>query len=260
MVYAIEVDHLSVSIGQQELLHDICMSVPVGEQVGIIGESGSGKSLLIRAIMGLLPVHARIVHGDIRIFGHSIIGCNDKQMASIRGRIMSMVFQFPDQVLNPVKTVRDIVGTSLRIHYELSDDEIDMRVREQLLSVGLDDSVLNSYVQNLSGGQQQRVAIASALISAPRILIADEPTTALDSVVAKDVCDMLVSKVSSTALSLLFVTHDFMMLLRTAQTCYVMHNGRIVEYGVCRDLMSNAQHDVTRQLIEHARLLMLEME
>ena len=184
---SIEIRGLNIGIGTKPIVRDACMDIADGERVGLVGSSGSGKSMIAKALMGLLPEAAQ-VSGSIMVGGKELIGLDDTAMADLRGRYMGMVFQNPAAALNPVMTVAQQVGLPLYLHYDLSLDERLDRVESMLDKVGLGEDVLLKYPHELSGGQQQRVGIATALITSPRFIIADEPTTALDSITQRQIC------------------------------------------------------------------------
>ena len=178
---SIEIRGLTITIGDKPIVRDACMDIADGERIGLVGSSGSGKSMIAKALMGLLPDTAR-VSGSIMAGGRQLIGLDDTAMADLRGRYMGMVFQNPAAALNPVMTVAQQIGLPLYLHYDLSLDERLDRVKAMLDKVGLSQDALLKYPHQLSGGQQQRVGIATALITSPRFIIADEPTTALDTI------------------------------------------------------------------------------
>ena len=194
---SIEIRGLNIAIGTKPIVRDVCMGIADGERVGLVGSSGSDKSMIAKALMGLLPDTARI-SGSIMVGGKQLIGLDDTAMADLRGRYMGMVFQNPAAALNPVMTVAQQVGLPLYLH---------------------------------SGGQQQRVGIATALITSPRFIIADEPTTALDSITQRQIVDLLTSLVDDAGASMLFITHDFAVLARATTRCYVLDGGSIAETG-----------------------------
>ena len=185
---SIEIRGLTITIGDKPIVRDVCMDIADGERIGLVGSSGSGKSMIAKALMGLLPDTAR-VSGSIMAGGRQLIGLDDTAMADLRGRYMGMVFQNPAAALNPVMTVAQQIGLPLYLHYDLSLDERLDRVKAMLDKVGLSQDALLKYPHQLSGGQQQRVGIATALITSPRFIIADEPTTALDSITQRQIVD-----------------------------------------------------------------------
>ncbi|MFT8592126.1 MAG: ABC transporter ATP-binding protein [Bifidobacterium sp.] len=251
---ALTVRDVDVRIASHPILDSVSLDVAPHERVGLIGSSGSGKSMLARAILGLLPANAH-AQGSIDLFGDELIGASEREMADLRGRIVSVVFQNPAVALNPVMKVGKQIELPLRLHYDIPAHERLHRVQAMLDKVGLPHDVLNVYPHELSGGQQQRVAIATALITSPRFIIADEPTTALDSITQLHIIDVLVELVDRAGASLLFITHDFGVLAHATQRCYVIDRGRVVESGPTKQLLSNPKQSVTRQLAESAEEL-----
>ncbi|MFT8640011.1 MAG: ABC transporter ATP-binding protein [Bifidobacterium sp.] len=251
---ALTIRDLDVRISSHPILDSVSMDVAPHERVGLIGSSGSGKSMLARAILGLLPSNAR-AQGSISLFGEQLIGASERTMADLRGRIVSAIFQNPAVALNPVMKVGKQIELPLRLHYDIPASERLHRVEAMLDKVGLPHDVLDVYPHELSGGQQQRVAIATALITSPRFIIADEPTTALDSITQLRIIDVLVELVDRAGASLLFITHDFGVLAHATQRCYVIDRGRVAESGPTRQLLSNPRQSVTRQLAESAEEL-----
>ncbi|MFT8704310.1 ABC transporter ATP-binding protein [Bifidobacterium aquikefiricola] len=251
---ALAIGNLDVTIGDHPILTQVSLDIGVGARVGLIGASGSGKSMLSRSILGLLPSHAH-ASGSIRLFGHELIGASDRELADMRGRTVSMIFQNPASALNPVMKIGRQIALPLQLHYHLPADERLRRVKAMLSKVGVPQSMLNAYPHQLSGGQQQRVAIASALITAPRLIIADEPTTALDSITQLHILDLLVDLVDQAGASLLFITHDFGVLTHVTSRCYVMDHGHIIEHGATSQMLENPVSPVTRQLAQSAEEL-----
>lgn len=253
----LDVRDLNVTIGGHAVLKRVSLHVDAGERVGLIGASGSGKSMLVKAVTGLLPRTAR-VDGSLNIGGKRVDTMDDAELADLRGRYAGLVFQNPGAALNPVLTVEQQVCLPLRLHYDLDADERHDRAMTMLERVGLPGRLAGAYPHELSGGQQQRVGIATALITSPRLIIADEPTTALDAIVQRSIIDLLVSLVESAGASMLFITHDFAVLSRATTRCVVIDGGRVVETGGTEDLLRNPGEPVTRALVRAAKLLTLD--
>ena len=207
-------------------------------------------------MMGLLPATAQVT-GSVELGGTQIVGASDAAVADLRGRYVGMVFQNPSAALNPVMTVAQQVGLPLYLHYDLSLTERSERVTAMLAKVGLGEDVLAKYPHELSGGQRQRVGIATALVTSPRLIIADEPTTALDSITQRQIVDLLTSLVDESGASMLFITHDFAVLNRATTRCYVLENGRIEESGDTTALLDHPHTDVGHRLVQSARALSL---
>lgn len=248
--------HLNIAINGKPIVDDVDLDIADGERVGLVGSSGSGKSMIARAMMGLLPATAQVT-GSVELGGTQVIGASDAAVADLRGRYVGMVFQNPAAALNPVMTVAQQVGLPLHLHYDLSLDERLERVEAMLSKVGLSQDVLLKYPHELSGGQQQRVGIATALITSPRFIIADEPTTALDSITQRQIVDLLTSLVDDAGASMLFITHDFAVLARATTRCYVLDGGSIAETGTTAILLQAPASEPARRLVDAARLLTL---
>lgn len=254
----LRVRDLNVQIADKTVLDDVTLDIRANERVGLIGASGSGKSMLVKAITGLLP-HAARVGGDITMGGTRLQAGDDAAFAVLRGRYVGLVFQNPGAALNPVLSVEQQVGLPLRLHYDLDAGERRDRVMTMLERVGLPASLAGSYPHELSGGQQQRVGIATALITSPRLIIADEPTTALDAIVQRSIIDLLVSLVESAGASMLFITHDFAVLSRATTRCMVIDRGRIIETGDTAALLHDPRQPQTRSLVNAAKTLTLNV-
>lgn len=250
------VNNLNVALGNSCVLNNVSLKVADGERVGLVGSSGSGKSMLIRAVTGLLPEGAK-VSGSCKLGDLQTVGASDIEIAKLRGKYVGVVFQQANRALNPVLTVEQQVSLPLRIHYLLNDDDVHNRVCNMLEKVGLSPKLASKRTFELSGGQQQRVGIATALITYPKLILADEPTTALDSVTQRDVVSMLTSLVDDMGASMLFVTHDFSVLSHSAQRCYVLDSGNLVDSACVKDLLENPKVTSTRILVESARKLTL---
>ena len=238
---SIEIRGLNIAIGTKPIVRDVCMGIADGERVGLVGSSGSGKSMIAKALMGLLPDTAR-VSGSIMAGGRQLIGLDDTAMADLRG------------------TVAQQIGLPLYLHYDLSLDERLDRVKAMLDKVGLSQDALLKYPHQLSGGQQQRVGIATALITSPRFIIADEPTTALDSITQRQIVDLLTSLVDDAGASMLFITHDFAVLARATTRCYVLDGGSIAETGTTASLLREPASEPAQRLVAAARQLTLSRD
>ena len=253
---SVAIRDLAVTIGGRPIVRGVDMDIADGERVGLVGSSGSGKSMISKAVMGLLPAGAH-VSGSIEVGGHEIVGAGDLDLADLRGRSMGMVFQNPSASLNPVATVGRQIELPLRLHYDLTRDERDERVRAMIAKVGLPDDVIGKYPHQLSGGQRQRVGIATALVTSPRLIIADEPTTALDSITQRQIVDLLVSLVDDSGASMLFITHDFAVLAHATTRSYVLDAGMIAESGTTAGLLADPRTPQARALVDAARTLSL---
>lgn len=250
---------LNIAINGKPIVENADLDIADGERVGLVGSSGSGKSMIAKAMMGLLPSTA-CAEGSVELGDTQIIGASDAAIADLRGRYVGMVFQNPSAALNPVMTVAQQVGLPLHLHYDLTLAERLERVKAMLAKVGLDEDALLKYPHELSGGQQQRVGIATALITSPKLIIADEPTTALDSITQRQIVDLLTSLVDDSGASMLFITHDFAVLNRATTRCYVLDRGRIVESGATADMLERPETEEGCRLVESARALSLHVE
>ena len=252
----VDIRGLHIAIGGQEIVHGVDLTVGDGERVGLIGSSGSGKSMIARAMLGLLPPDVA-VSGSISLGGTEVVGASDRTLAGLRGRYTGMVFQNPGASLNPVLSVGKQIELPLRLHYDLTRAERVDRVRAMLDKVGLPPDVEGKRPHELSGGQLQRVGIATALITSPRLIVADEPTTALDSITQRQIVDLLVSLVDGAGASMLFITHDFSVLARATTRCVVLDEGSVVETGETAALLAGPQDERTERLVRAARALTL---
>ncbi|MFP1666906.1 nickel ABC transporter ATP-binding protein NikE [Gardnerella leopoldii] len=251
---SLNIQNLTLKLGGKLILDNVSIEISDGERVGLVGSSGSGKSMLIRAITGLLPSNAEI-SGSCMLGNFQTVKARDENLASIRGKYVGVVFQQANRALNPMLSVEKQISLPLRIHYNLDDDDIHNRVRMMLEKVGLSKNLASKRTFELSGGQQQRVGIATALITSPRLILADEPTTALDSVTQSEVVRMLASLVDDMGASMLFVTHDFSVLSHAANRCYVLDSGRVVDSENIKNLLDNPRISSTKQLVSAAKKL-----
>ncbi|WGW04362.1 ABC transporter ATP-binding protein [Tropicibacter oceani] len=242
------IDHLDVTIHDKPVVKDLSLRLFPAEITALTGESGSGKSMTALAIMGLLPQSAR-ASGAIRLEGTDLLSLSERDLCAYRGRDIGMIFQEPMTALNPLQTIGAQVMETLLIHSDLSRSQARARALETLEKVGLDQP-LGRYPHELSGGQRQRVAIAMAIAHRPKLLIADEPTTALDVTTQAQILKLLRYLVKTERMALLMITHDLAVVSDMADRIAVMHKGRIVEQAPTRQLFAQMQHPYTRQLFE----------
>ena len=224
-----------------------------GETVALVGESGSGKSVTALSIMQLLPYpYAHHPSGSIKFDGEEVIGADEATMRKLRGEAHCIIFQEPMTSLNPLHTIEKQVGEVLQLHKGVSREAARARVIELLNLVGLPEAEkrLGAYPHQLSGGQRQRVMIAMALANEPDLLIADEPTTALDVTIQAQIMKLLEELKQRLGMSMLLITHDLNIVRRIADRVCVMTDGEIVEQGTTADIFENPQHEYTRHLLE----------
>lgn len=256
---SLNIQNLTLNLGKKTILNNVSLHVEDGERVGLVGASGSGKSMLLRAATGLLPSETKI-SGSCMLGGVQTVGASDENLARLRGKYVGVVFQQANRALNPMLSVEEQISLPLRIHYQLDANDVHNRVCVMLEKVGLPQNIISKRTFELSGGQLQRVGIATALITSPRLILADEPTTALDSVTQKEVVNMLTSLVDNMGASMLFVTHDFSVLSKAAKRCYVLDSGRLVDSAEVQDLLENPRVTSTKQLVDADKKLTLRAQ
>lgn len=247
----LSVEDLSLSIGPHNILKNVSFSIAPGEIVAVTGESGSGKSMTALATMQLLPESTE-TKGAIRLGDLDLLAQTESQLCAMRGKDMGMVFQEPMTALNPVKTIGDQVMETIQIHTTMTHAQAEEQASEMLTRVGLpsDRFPLSRYPHELSGGQRQRVVIAMAIALRPRLLIADEPTTALDVTTQAQILDLLKELVVEFGMGLMMITHDLAVVSEMADRIVVMRHGEIVEQGKTRALFEEMKHPYTRALFE----------
>jgi microcin C transport system ATP-binding protein len=252
----VDVRNLSVAFGEGasavRVVKNISFTIHRGETVALVGESGSGKTVSAMSILRLLPNSASHPTGEIFFEGKDILKANEAELRAIRGRRISIIFQEPMTTLNPLHTIEVQVGEIITLHQKLSDDETRRRVIELLTKVGIRDPEqrLDSYPHQLSGGQRQRVMIAIALANKPDLLIADEPTTALDVTIQAQILELLKALQKEMGMAMLLITHDLGIVRRMAERVYVMKDGEIVETGSAEGVFTAPKHPYTRHLLE----------
>jgi peptide/nickel transport system ATP-binding protein len=251
----LEIDGLSVSVGATQILKNLSLDVGAGEILGLVGASGSGKSMTALAIMRLLPAHARLT-GAVRLRGAALSDKSERELRNIRGRDIGIVFQEPMTALNPLMRIGDQVAETVRLHRSVSHAEARRAARETLDLVGLrgEQGALDRLPYELSGGQRQRVAIAMAVVLRPPLLIADEPTTALDVDTQAQVLRLLQELARTHGMGLMLVSHDLAVVAQVTDRIAVMHGGEIVEQGATQRLLHNLQHPYGRALLAAAQL------
>jgi peptide/nickel transport system ATP-binding protein len=247
----VEVSDLSVAFsahdGVVHAVNRVSFSVMPGEVLCVIGESGSGKSVTMRALMGLLPRRRAVVEGAIRVAEHDILALDEQRLAQLRGSLMAMIFQEPMTALDPVYTIGDQIAEAVRRHAYATRQAAMARALEllRLVKVPSPERRLKAYPHELSGGMRQRAMIAIALACQPSLLLADEPTTALDATVQIQVLILLRKLQQEFGMGLIFVTHDLGVAAQIADRVAVMYAGRIVEEGSVRDVLLDPRHPYT---------------
>ncbi len=250
----LSVKDLSLSIEREKLLSSVSFEIKRGEIFALVGESGSGKSLTSLAIMRLLPDVISVSSGDIKLKKNSLFSLPESQMQKIRGKQVAMIFQEPMSALNPVMTIGEQVAEVIKIHLGLKKDAIKNRVISLFEEVALKEprERYNWYPHQLSGGQKQRVMIAIALACEPDLLIADEPTTALDVTIQAQVLTLLKKIRAQRNLSILFITHDMAVVAQMADRVAVMRHGEILEQADCKVFFNNPGHPYSKSLLRDA--------
>ncbi|MGR3434172.1 MAG: ABC transporter ATP-binding protein [Shimia sp.] len=247
----LDVRGLSLRIHGTPILHDVSLRVAPGETLALTGESGSGKSMTALAVMGLTPTGTE-TNGRVRVDSHDVRSSSEAALCALRGRVMAMVFQEPMTALNPLATIGDQVAEGLRLHEGLDRRDAAERAGGLLRRVGLDMSP-GRYPHELSGGQRQRVVIAMAIACRPRLLIADEPTTALDVTTQAEILALLRGLVAEYGMGLVLITHDLAVVAEMADRIVVMRKGRVVEEGPTASLLAAPAHPYTQGLLAAAR-------
>ncbi len=237
--------------GELKAVKDVSFNLEKGEALGIVGESGSGKSVCVSSLLGLLPVPPAVIKGVAEFEGQDLYSCEALQLREIRGKRISMIFQDPMTSLNPHMRVIDQIAEPLRIHEGLSKKQARARAVKAMESVGIPDAAARakSWPHEFSGGMRQRVMIAMAMISEPEILIADEPTTALDVTVQRQILNLIRDLQKKTGMSLILISHDLAVVASICDRIAVMRNGVMVEQGSSKEVLSNPQHAYTRGLL-----------
>ena len=243
--------HFDTREGVVKAVDGVSLSVARGEVLGIVGESGCGKSVTSLSIMGLVPKPGSVVGGEIIFNGQDVLDLDDQGMRSLRGEHMSMIFQQPTSALNPVKRVGDQIGEVFKLHRDYSKSERHDKTISMLESVGIPDpeSRARAYPHELSGGMAQRVMIAMALACEPELLIADEPTTALDVTIQAQILDLIRDLQSESNTAVILITHDLGVVAEMADRVAVMYAGEVVEETDVRTMFKQPKHPYTQGLI-----------
>ena len=237
--------------GEVKALNGVSFSMNEGEVLGIVGESGSGKSVTAYSIMGLTAYPGKLIGGTIYFNGHQIEKMSEKEMRKIRGNEVSIIFQDPMTSLNPVYTIGNQITEVIRLHTGKSKKEAYDRAKELLELVGINEPAkrLKQYPHELSGGMRQRVMIAIALACEPKLLIADEPTTALDVTIQAQILELMQELRQKLGMSIIMITHDLGVVASMCERIAVMYAGHIVEYGTADEIFYEPKHEYTKGLI-----------
>ena len=234
-----------------EAVNNISFSLKKGEVLGLVGETGAGKTTTALGIMGLLPAKVgHVIQGKIELDGENLFDKSEKEMRKIRGKKISMIFQDPMTALNPVKTVGDQIAEVVLLHNHCSKAEALKRAQDMLAMVGIVPERYKDYPHQFSGGMKQRIVIAIALACEPELLIADEPTTALDVTIQAQILDMMRNLQKEHGTSMILITHDLGVVAEMCDHCAVMYAGELVEYGTVEEIFDNPKHPYTQALYQ----------
>ena len=234
-----------------EAVNNISFSLKKGEVLGLVGETGAGKTTTALGIMGLLPAKVgHVIQGKIELDGENLFDKSEKEMRKIRGKKISMIFQDPMTALNPVKTVGDQIAEVVLLHSHCSKAEALKRAQDMLAMVGIVPERYKDYPHQFSGGMKQRIVIAIALACEPELLIADEPTTALDVTIQAQILDMMRNLQKEHGTSMILITHDLGVVAEMCDHCAVMYAGELVEYGTVEEIFDNPKHPYTQALYQ----------
>ncbi|WP_104665152.1 ATP-binding cassette domain-containing protein [Ensifer adhaerens] len=260
MTALLDIRGLTIRAGDKPLVSDLSFAIRPGERIGLIGESGSGKSMTAMAATGLLPPSISAT-GSIELDGRQVVGATDKVMNRLRGVAAAVVFQEPLTALDPLMKIGRQIAEPVRRRMErdggkASKEAVNREVRDLIDKVALPqpDRIINSYPHEVSGGQRQRVAIAMALACRPKLLIADEPTTALDVTTQAEILKLLDRLVRETGMALLFISHDLPVVAQVVERVIVLKNGIAIEEGPVGSVFGKPHHDYTKTLVGAARL------
>ena len=243
---------LAVAGSGRQVVKDVSFDIAPGEIFGIVGESGSGKTLATRSLIRLLPQAITVTSGLVQYKGRDVLGMTDRELRDLRGAEIGVVFQEPMTSLNPSMTIGRQLEEGLILHTKLQPEERRHRILEMLKRVGIRDpeAALTAYPHEFSGGMRQRIMLASVMLLKPALLIADEPTTALDAVIQRDVMELMVELTQAEGTAVLLISHDLPMVARYTSRIVVMEKGSIVEAGRTEDLLDAPQHPYTKKLLQ----------
>lgn len=251
----LEVNHLVVSFsteeGEVQAVRDVSFSLKKGETLAILGESGCGKSVLCKSILRILPENGKIKSGDVILNGENLTKLSQESMDKVRGKEISMIFQDPMSSLNPTISIGKQVMEAVMIHRKISKSEAKKKSIELMKLVGIDQAEkrFDQYPHHFSGGMKQRIVIAIALACNPKVLIADEPTTALDVTIQTQILELIQELQRKMGISIIFITHDLGVVAKVAHRIAVMYAGKVVEIGTAKEIFYNPQHPYTWGLL-----------
>ena len=248
----LKIDNLCISINKNDIIKDVSIQINKGEMIGLVGESGCGKSLTALSIIKLIDENVmKVKSGEIQFLGKNLLSKTEKELEKIRGKEISMIFQEPMTSLNPVFSIGDQINEVLFIHNNLSKKIATDKTIDLLLKVGIPRPEISykKYPHQLSGGQRQRVMIAMALACSPKLLIADEPTTALDVIVQSQILNIINNLRRELNMSVLLITHDLGLVQDFCDRVYVMYDGKILENADSVKLFKSPQHQYTKDLL-----------
>jgi peptide/nickel transport system ATP-binding protein len=242
---------IQVAYSGVEVVRKVGFDIAPGEIVGIVGESGSGKTLATRALIALLPTSIRVTGGSVVYKGRDVLTSSEGDLRRLRGAEIGVVFQEPMTSLNPSMTIGRQLEEGLILHTKLTSAERRSRILDMLRRVGIRDpeGSLTAYPHEFSGGMRQRIMLASVMLLKPALLIADEPTTALDAVVQREVMELMVELTRAEGTAVLLISHDLPMVARYTQRIVVMEKGSIVEQGTTEQILDQPQHPYTKRLL-----------
>jgi len=243
--------HFKVHGGVVKAVDGVNLTIPTGKTVGLVGESGCGKSITALSVMQLLESNGRIVAGEIYLRDRDLVKISEDELREVRGNEISMIFQEPMTALNPVYTIGDQIAESVRLHEGLTSAQANQRAVEMLKMVGISepDRRAHEYPHQLSGGMRQRVMIAIALVTKPQLLIADEPTTALDVTIQAQILELMRDLKDRTGAAILLITHDLGVVAEMCDEVAVMYAGQIVEQASTREIFASPKHPYTQGLL-----------
>lgn len=271
--YLVNIEHERLSFftpaGEVKALNDVSIRLKEGEILGIVGESGSGKSVTAYSLMGLTAYPGRLLGGTLHFNGHEVEKMKEKDMRKIRGKEVSIIFQDPMTSLNPVYTIGNQLIETIRLHTDKNRKQAKERAIELLTLVGINEPEkrMKQYPHEFSGGMRQRVMIAMALACEPKLLIADEPTTALDVTIQAQILELMMDLKEKLGMAIIMITHDLGIVASMCEKIAVMYAGRIVEYGTADEIFYDPHHEYTKGLLrsipkidaqEHERLVPIE--